>query len=59
VEEERNEYRVLVGNLKEREDLDNLGVDGRINVQLILTYDEVASTASVWLRVGTGEHLVF
>jgi hypothetical protein len=55
MEQNRNAYKVWVGNLKERENLDNLGVDGRINLKWILKKcDKVAWTALMWLRMGTG-----
>jgi hypothetical protein len=31
--ENRNAYRVLVGNLKERDHLKDLGIDGRVTLQ--------------------------
>jgi hypothetical protein len=36
MEEKRNTYKVLVGNMYESDNLDNLGVDGRINMKWIM-----------------------
>jgi hypothetical protein len=37
VGEKQNAYRVWLGNMKEGDDLDNLGVCGRITLKWILT----------------------
>jgi hypothetical protein len=35
MQEKRKAYRVLVGNLKERSHLENIGIDGRIRTIFI------------------------
>jgi len=47
------------GDLRERDYLEDLGVDGRIILRWILRkWDVVAWTGSTWLRIGTvGVHL--
>ena len=53
--ERRGIYRVLVGNLKERDRLGGLGVDGRIILSWIFRkWDLGVWTGSSWLRIGTG-----
>jgi hypothetical protein len=43
------------GNLRERAHLKDPSVDGRIILRLILMkWDVVAWTGSIWLRIGTG-----
>jgi len=43
------------GNLTERDDLENPGVDGRIILRLIFRKLDVrAWTGSIWLRIGRG-----
>jgi hypothetical protein len=48
--ERRRVYRVLLGNLRERDHLGNPGRGGRI----IRKWDVDAWTGSIWLRLGTG-----
>ena len=51
----RGAYRVLVGNIRERHQLEDPGVDGRIILTWI--YRKCvgrAWTGSSWLRIGTG-----
>ena len=51
--ERRGVYKVLVGNLKERDHLEDSGVDGRINIKMDL--QEVGAWTGVsWLRIGAG-----
>jgi hypothetical protein len=52
-------YRVLVGNLKERNHLVDPGVDGRIILRRIFRkWDVRVRTVSMWLCTGTdGSHV--
>jgi len=53
--ERRGVYMVLLGNLKERDHLEDPGLDGRIILRGIFRkWDVVAWTGSIWLRIGTG-----
>jgi len=55
MEESRDAYRVLVGNLKERVHLRYPGLDGRIILRWIFRkWDVGVWTGLSWLRVGTG-----
>ena len=48
-------YRGLVGNLRERNHLEEPGENGRIIVRWIFkNWDVVAGTGSIWLRIRTG-----
>ena len=48
-------YRVLVGNLRERDRLEDPGIDGRIILRWISRkWDVGVWTGSIWLRIGTG-----
>jgi hypothetical protein len=59
--EGRDVYRVLVGNLKERDDTGDPGVDGRIILRWIFRQWDGGGgvwTGSGWLRIGrAGRHL--
>jgi len=48
----RYAYRVLVGNLKEIDYLEDLGLDGRIK-WVIKKWSGEAWTELIWLRIGT------
>ena len=51
----RGLYRVLVGKPRERDDLRNPGVNGRIILKWIFRkWDVGVRTGSSWLRIGTG-----
>jgi len=52
--ERRGAYRVLMGNLKERGHLEDLGVDGRVILILIFRKWDGVWTGLIWLRLGTG-----
>jgi hypothetical protein len=53
--ERRGVYRVLVGNLKERDHLGDPGVNGRIILRWVFRkWDVGIWTGSSWLRIGTG-----
>jgi hypothetical protein len=57
--EERGECRVLVGNLRERDHLENRNLDGRIILKWIFKkWDGGAWTGLIWLRRGTGARLL-
>jgi hypothetical protein len=52
-------YRVLAGNIRERDRLEDLGLDGKIILKCIFNnWDEKTCTGLFWLRIGTrGGHL--
>jgi len=51
----RSAYRVLLGNLRERDHLVDPGVDGRTILRWIFRkWDIGVWTGSSWLRIGTG-----
>ena len=53
--ESRGIYRVLVGNLNERDYLGDPGVDGRVILRWIFRkWDVRAWSGFIWLRIGTG-----
>jgi hypothetical protein len=52
--ERRSVYRVLVGNLRERDHLGDPGVDGRIIRWIFRKWDAGVWTGLIWLRIGTG-----
>ena len=53
--EGRGVYGVLVGNLKERDHLEDPGIDGNIILRWIIRkWDVGARTGSIWLKIETG-----
>jgi hypothetical protein len=53
--ERKGLYRVLVGNLREGDHLEDPDIDGRIILRWIFRrWDLEAWTGSMWLRIGTG-----
>jgi hypothetical protein len=55
VEERRGVYRVLLGNLREKDHLKDPVVDGRIVLSWIFrNWDVGVWTGSSWLRIGSG-----
>ena len=55
MEESRGAYRVLWGNLKERDHLEDPGLDGKIILRWIFKkWDVGVWTGWSWLRIGTG-----
>jgi hypothetical protein len=52
MEERRGAYRVLVGNLRERDHFENLGVDGWVIFRWI--FRKWGGIGLTWLRIGTG-----
>jgi hypothetical protein len=54
----RSAYGVSVGNLRERDHLKNLGVDGRILKWIFQEVGWEAWTGLLWLRIGTGGGLL-
>ena len=54
VGEKRNAYKYLVGNLKERNHLEDLGVDGRMTLKWKLNKQDARMCVSfIWLWRGT------
>ena len=50
----RNTYRMWLENLKERDNLEDLGLDGSIILKYFLNkYDARGCTGLIWLRIGT------
>jgi hypothetical protein len=55
----RDAYRVLVGRTDERDQLEDLGVDGRIILKWIFKkWDGEAWTGLLYFRIGTGPELL-
>ena len=53
--ESRGTYRILMGNLRERDNLEDPGVEGSIILRWIFRkWDVRAWTGSVWFRIGIG-----
>jgi hypothetical protein len=56
--EKRGVYRVLVGDLMERDHLGDPGLDGRKMLRIFMKWDVGVWTGSSWLRIGTGVGLL-
>jgi hypothetical protein len=57
--EERNVYKSLIGNQKERGHLEDQGIDGRMGSEWILgRLAGGVQIGSRWLRIGTGGELL-
>jgi hypothetical protein len=55
VEERRGACRILVGNLRERDHLEDLCIDGKKILRWIYRkWNGAAWTGLIWLRIGTG-----
>jgi hypothetical protein len=55
----RGAYRILVGDLREGDHLEDPGIDGRIILKWIFkTWDGGAWAGLIWLRIGTGGRLL-
>jgi len=54
----RDVHRFLVGNLREREHLEDTGVDGGILRCIFRKWDVGVWTVSIWLRVRAGGGLL-
>jgi hypothetical protein len=51
----RGVYKIMMGNLRERDHLEDPGIDGRIILRCILKkWDGRALPGVIWLRIGTG-----
>jgi hypothetical protein len=52
----RDAYRVFVGrgHLRERGNLEDLGIDGNMILKLSLKRSVGGRTGFIWLRIGTG-----
>jgi len=51
--EKRNAYRVLVGNMKERANLEDLSVDGTVILKCVLKeHNGMAWSGFIWLKTG-------
>jgi hypothetical protein len=54
IKESRGVYAFWWGNLRERDHLNDYGIDGRISIWIFRKWDVRAWTGSMWLRIGTG-----
>jgi len=56
--EKRNAYRVLVGNLKERDNLEDLSVDETVILKWALKeHNGMAWSGFIWLKTGKSSGL--
>jgi hypothetical protein len=57
--ERRGVYRVWMGNLRERDNLEEPGIDERTKLRWkFRKWDVGVWTGSIWLRIGTGGGLL-
>ena len=52
--QERYINRVFMGDLREEDHLEDLGVDGRIILKWVFKKWDGAWTGIIWIRIGTG-----
>jgi len=55
---ERNVNRISCRNIKERDHLEDLGINGRIRLKLLLKRPVNALTGFIWLRIETNVRLL-
>jgi hypothetical protein len=57
--EVRDAYRILVGDMREGDHLEDPGIDGKIILKCIFgKWDGRVWTGLIWLRIGTGGRLL-
>ena len=55
----KHTHRFRWGNLRERDHLEDQGIDGRfISIQILKKYDRRTWTGLIWLRIGTSGRLL-
>jgi hypothetical protein len=53
--ERRHAYRIWWGNLREKDHMEDPGIDGKI---MFRKWDGATWTGLIWLRIGTGDGLL-